>query len=742
MKKLFLLLFGLLAVFAFVGCNGSDGSDISVDLDEYIASPTNLSINGTVLSWDAVDNADGYIVYANGEEEDKVSTTSFDFGSIAENGMIFQVRTRAPRGMQDSPLSAKVAYVANVAAEVATIESAMDDLGMSTPDGFADELVRKGMLGSEAEALATSIQDFADEMENVQGIDDFYTALNALLEDVDNIEAIVSAVVKTVMVDELENMIDQTYPSDPQIDAYQAIIDEIESDPDAIVMAITSTIEYFLSIEAMIDQNLIDTINSLVETGDIKDMSVSELVLVKEEMVNILRDTMPTQEEMTMVFQVYDLLLAMSGSYTEIDVTVENYEGRMAVQAMYELEAFINFLDSLDQTFFTDLIAAVEYRDVEEVMYKSYGPDLTDESIGEILILMIKQFAAFKADNQDLLDTISAGYIDEEKETIYNDIISSLEDVEGMSPYYVAMMQSIDFQVIIDLEASFGDAFDAVLNEFVDSDGEVIRQIVIANGFHYDWYDDIYTNDVTGEDYDNYYDYNYAQQLVSYEIAGEVVKMVDAAFNELSSTDYINLATIMVDLVVPSMFAMSYDTSTEMSPLVTVAEALISNSGADQFELIQNAVGYAVDEDVFGQLSQYETDVRDHYIAVYGADFYDNSNYWEDDYDMYAQIILFASIYDDFMTSGNRGLVDDIISEVAVSMADDDFQDISSLTDAQVQAMQNAADNFLDVLKDAFHDIQGYNPDNLSASDMQDIDDLLDDINTAFQAIGSSMYDY
>lgn len=51
--------------------------------EKQLATPTNVVINGTVLSWDAVENATHYVVYINATEE-KVTETSFDLSGKAQ----------------------------------------------------------------------------------------------------------------------------------------------------------------------------------------------------------------------------------------------------------------------------------------------------------------------------------------------------------------------------------------------------------------------------------------------------------------------------------------------------------------------------------------------------------------------------------------------------------------------------------------------------------------------------------
>ncbi|MCK5732460.1 MAG: hypothetical protein KAH13_05545, partial [Tenericutes bacterium] len=217
MKRLLLLSFIAVLSFLLIGCNNG-GSDLDIDLDEFISAPLNLSISSKTLSWDEVETADGYLVYVGGEEEDSVNTNSFDFSDLTGDNLIFQVKTKAPRGMQDSGFSASVAYVANPTQELTEINSAYSaminslsgpSLPDSLPEGFAEELVRKGMIGSEFETMMTSFISLQTNMATTSTINGQFELFDTFLSSVDNVEAFVSASVITFLEEMLQTQISE-----------------------------------------------------------------------------------------------------------------------------------------------------------------------------------------------------------------------------------------------------------------------------------------------------------------------------------------------------------------------------------------------------------------------------------------------------------------------------------------------------------------------------------------------------
>ena len=221
MKKGLLICLMFLSIFIFVGC--TRGTTLNLNYDEQINEPQNLEISGTVLSWSSVTDAEGYIVYINDEEAAKVSTNSYDFSSKVENRLIFNVVTRAPRGMQDSAFSASIAYVANKASEISQINSYANTNDMDLPEGFAEEVVNRGLLASEFEAIMDSMQSMTEDLSSVDDMDDYFDVVNDVMEDVVHAEALVSAVVKTVLPDRISN---EMVWIQNEIDMYQNMIDE------------------------------------------------------------------------------------------------------------------------------------------------------------------------------------------------------------------------------------------------------------------------------------------------------------------------------------------------------------------------------------------------------------------------------------------------------------------------------------------------------------------------------------
>ena len=716
MKKLLLLLFGIVFALGVVGCN-KGGSDLNLDTEEFIVAPSNLTISGTVLSWDAVDNANGYIVYANQEEADQVNDTSYDFSSLEGSRIIFQVKTKAPRGMEDSPFSASLAYVQNRDQEIQQIRSTMEAHSLNMSDGFAEELVNKGMLNSEVSSMLTEFETFRSGMSQVNDFESFIQNLNDMLAEVTNVEALVSAFVKeylpAFLMDEVANLETENQMYQNQIEQnplwaeyYQQIIDQnqmkiddynsllyqLQTNPDQVVMAITTTIEYFISIEQMMDENLVQTLSSIMNVEDPSQLTASELSMVSDEMVNVLRETMPSQEDMFLIYQVYDMLLTLSGSGTTTFDNIDNYTGKMAVQSLYSLEAFINFLDTLDETYYSDLVG-----------YMNDEPTI-DLGMAEVGILTIKYFDTFKQDNQELLDTISGVFTDEEKEIMFNDYIDALGEANPDVTF--DFLSNINFQDLLDLETLSGDMFDKMLDAFVEHDGELLRSYVIFTGYSgiYSMYD--FENYATGETFTTSEDMQYSRMLDQITFMKEMVYVLQAGISEVSNNDVSLFAPFVANLVSGYLTENGYATTDQVSGVLDAFNTFVDNAGDKQLELVQNMLSYLVDESVFD----------DYYDAITTLD----GQYNNDD-SGYITVVFWAGIYEDFMTNGNKSLRDDIITEFFDQLSDSAVLNSMDLTQADIDQAESTVNNMFTYIDENVGDIASMDYTNLSSTDIMEL---------------------
>lgn len=119
----------------------SSGMNVSFSFDDIsycdmLAEVTDLTVTGDTLSWTAVDGAENYTVYANGNViAENVTVTSFDLSSLTETANV-QVRANDANGKVSSALSVSVYYEVLTEDQLATFDHAgyVDDIQPGNPN--------------------------------------------------------------------------------------------------------------------------------------------------------------------------------------------------------------------------------------------------------------------------------------------------------------------------------------------------------------------------------------------------------------------------------------------------------------------------------------------------------------------------------------------------------------------------------------------------------------------------------
>jgi hypothetical protein len=712
-------------MFAFVGCNNK--SNIEVDYDEQIAFPTNLEIDGTVLSWDEVPEASGYYVFIDGERVDSVRNNSFDFSKKVDERLVFNVQTKAPRGMQDSILSTSIAYIENKTLQIALMEEAVSESAMPFNEDFIEELVNKGMLASEFVAMSDAMEAASDDLYTAETIMDYYELIKDLMDNMENPEPMISALVKYSLVDQLEEQIEflelrieeYQYYIDNGMDywgSYQDQIDELEIEmsglynmldlindsPDEIVKSVLFVFDYIRQIEEMVTDGLISDINNLMETDDLGSLNVAEIVLVKEEMVNILNETMPEHQDFILVIStLYTFSSAMAES-EGIDVDGYIYPEKTAATALMSFEAFIRFLDGLDEAFFTEL--------------KAIGDEDNSDYMAEakLSVLFIEYFDKFLDDNEDLLDQIDAIYTDEEKEQMFDQYMDSAEALmeENEVPSIVTFdLSFMSFERMMALRLVFEDAFNDLLDAMVKSEGQVILLIAEAQEYSETYWDLPYEQ----RDY-NEYDYN--NTVYQFEILDQIAYLMNSVVSEMTEDEFSELVDFLVDYLkvyLPMVFNFGYEYSSVQSPydiedMLEAVETFIADTLEDGYDLSQTLFAYLDEKDVFAD-----------YLELYQSAFEDNPDLLEENED-YFSLVFLLNFYDDFMSRSVKGNIDGIITELSALLANSAFDDTVVEFDTQT------INDLLDYLDDVSDEANDFVYENMPRTQKDRLDEIFEEI--------------
>jgi len=663
MKKWVFMLIMIFAMFGFAGCAGATTTD-GLTINS-VSIPTNLAINGTTLTWDAVDNANGYIVYVNDVEQTTLTTNSYNFSSLTENVLIFRVKAKGPVGVTDSELSVSIAYMVNKTQEIASLNTWLEEemfADSSVPTGFADELANKGMTTAGLQAIVTAFQTFQTAGEAAEG--DMLltnTALKTFLATDMNLEALLSAAIVTVVPQTLHESISSledeiayigshtAYYDDYEaeiamyqsnIDMLESILDMLDESGEETLLALMQTVDALIAFQEDIDNAFLTLINNQVTNDSLTlgTMNTSEILIIKDEAVAILRENVPSMEHMVLLGEVIVGLQNAIYSATDPAAVTTDYSIQLATESILMMNLFIEMFDNYDLAYLNEI----------KSLYLEFYEDTPAMFGAELVILNLQYMDNFLSENQTEIDQINAVFTDAQKEEIYNSsmamIPSNYLGMFGMN-YIMAVMSygmtSIDYQTISAVSDIFDESANILLDSLVATDGEIIRKIVIMSGFVDSYYSSYFSNDILGETYATYEEYLFAETQAAMELVQQILIHFSAIVDNLTAADMQAIVDlIMVAIPFEEMFVSNTSlTETQTTTLLTNIENLLTAQMPNLLEFGQNLLSYIDDEEMMTNLlTEYST--------------------WEPLFDTednaYALTIFFSEYYNGFMNATNK----------------------------------------------------------------------------------------
>ncbi|MFA7107406.1 MAG: hypothetical protein WC154_08905, partial [Candidatus Izemoplasmatales bacterium] len=461
-----------------------------------------------------------------------------------------------------------------------------------------------------------------------------------------------------------------------QILSLEEMLETMDESSDQIVKAVLVVIEYLMQVESMITEDLVTKMIELSETESLADLNPEEVILIKDEIVNILNETLPSVSDVTITINT---LFSMSSIVEETNgislPTMDNTE-KMAGTMLLSFEAFIRFIDNFDLKFFQDI--------------KAIGVSEETDNMKEARssILMINYVDKYLEENETLLDQIEDVYTEEEKEEMFNDYMAELDDLTDSGSAGMVMIYSfsdLTFDQMMNLQVIFDEALNDLLDAFVESEG----QLLILQAQITDLEEEFWAEEVNGPDYAEY-DFN--KQVYQFKIADQVVYLLNSVVSERSLSDYEEVSGFIIKTYLPLVFGSMADMSMMMeptitiedNPMITVLETFMDSTTEEQYKLIQSLVAFLDKKDIF---MDYVNDFTDAYSEDYDAIYSDDNQYF--------QMIFMLSAYDQYMSSSNRDNIDELLTQLGVMFEDDMFS--SYELDGYIAAVTSVLDYFDEV---------------------------------------------
>ncbi|MFP4478407.1 MAG: hypothetical protein ACLFPM_03115 [Candidatus Izemoplasmatales bacterium] len=481
MKKLLVLFLSLFFVFGIISCNRNNPNEIEYNLNEQLGVPSNLEVNETTrtLTWDDVEHAIRYNVYVDGELEDEVTSSSFDFSDLTGDKLVFTVKAMAPKGMQNSNVSTTIAFVANRESEIEEMKLSIESRNMSVndEDAFATELVNKGMLSEDFNAMMDNMEDL-ETIGDLNDVSEIYNEFDQLIDSMDMImiEALISSLIKVELKANLQYELDfyktlEPYPGILQIiEQHENLLEFIDENGDEAVKSAMIVIEYLIDVQEGIDTELVNNIETLVDSNDLTSTNISLMVNVKNDLINNLKDNMPELQDVIVLNSTLVAFMQAVGDLT-VDMSVLSIP-KQSAQSLMSMELFYNYILEMDEDYVSALVEASE----------STSTMATKPFVKENISLMDE----FLENNDGLIQQFNNIYSEEDKEVLFYDFY--IDAITGS--YYTNMFgtinptindeiqtiieEQIDFDNVLLLQARMSESFNDLLDAIIESDYAII----------------------------------------------------------------------------------------------------------------------------------------------------------------------------------------------------------------------------------------------------------------------------
>jgi hypothetical protein len=750
MKKRIVLI--LILCFSFgstIACTGvttTTGTETTIGV---LASPTNLNVNGTILSWSSVSNATGYIVYANGVQIASVTTNNYNFSTTYANPSIFTVVATA-NGYGNSAPSFGYSYAGYLAIEGSAINALFISKQMDVPSYIVNALVQNGMTAVKLTPIINEMQKTIDTISTAENdIAVINGAIRNFLATITEIEPMVATLVdilptiinsEIINIDEMIEIYEDEMTGNELWDQYyQSMIDDLDEKKDRLitlqnilaenktllVQTMTAQVEYLISFHAAISDDLILDVIDMIES---QTFNSSEILVIKNELIGMFEYNLPEISDLALLYDFIIVFIEGFSGETPMTVTLSSLTTELAIMEVKMMELMLAFLDTIDLAFLNELNSLYDTSPTE-LMFAL-----------EVQIMLIKYFNVFKDSNQIMFTDLENVLTLSQKTLLFNglkdsidDFISALTGDLETANIFAAIFEDLTYGLYSASSTAFNDFIDDAINHLSITNGELIRQIAISEAYYqeYDfWTDEYYfVNHLTGIEYVNYTEFLNAKEETNLYLLEQVVLFIDATYMHMSDLEVFAVIDMLLMMVPDSFLA------TELMITIIQTGALLDNADTtinalmpDLMDLLGNITDYIIASTLFDDLHTAKEEAIGYYKNNYGInylEYLDNTNYegFETDYYLdYAMAIVIAKHLNAFITISNEALIDGIIADIFTFLKTEEMILVldTTLTDINNQEL-NIYSIFEDMI-DYSNLIKGYQVSTLSPEQIIEVD--------------------
>jgi hypothetical protein len=492
MKKVLQIMILLVSLFMLVSC-GDKTPDLTLE------APINVEINGSILSWDAVEGADSYLVYID-TLSIEVNGTTFDLSDEPMSVGEHMISVVTVVGESFSPPSTVLTYTVVPLANPATIVSAIIESFDST---YQSEMIESDFSNDwdyENYLNALEIaQAYADAASNVNMTEanaigffsDFMTMTQS--NDIESLDD---------LMDEME-MFD-TYNMTPYATAYvlfnvalvgmdedmdQDVLDAFTDNEELVIQSIEMVLDFLMTVKNSIPANVITTIDGSIISNEITN---AEIFLIKDEIINILQENLPSVNDFTVL---YTTLFYIAGAITgENMLSYNEHASYLAEVNHLEFDLILAMLDEITLPMINDietLITEMALYDNDAYSQNTYYVGMDSKKAVELILYIATYLDGFKTAHSLQFDQLDTLMQDDSAEALFgiaiDNVISQIQndvDIPAIEKTeIIAMLNDVkdEYATIIAAKDIIKNIGYDVFEEIIDTQASLIMNILSMN---------------------------------------------------------------------------------------------------------------------------------------------------------------------------------------------------------------------------------------------------------------------
>lgn len=210
-----------------------------------------------------------------------------------------------------------------------------------------------------------------------------------------------------ILVSDYQNNVNEIKNIEQQIEMIEIVLDMMSNESEQLRTLFEEVITYLQTLYQAIPVTLITDFETLISSSDV---SIEELMVFKDEMIDILIETLPEESSFELV---YETLLTLAGGMTDTNVTtLVGHANSVATIERNSILLGLEFLGSIDTSLVNEVIAITDGLVSDPVYdpYKEYygEPDVDFVKVVDLIMLILNHIDGFIDEQQTLLDTIHA----------------------------------------------------------------------------------------------------------------------------------------------------------------------------------------------------------------------------------------------------------------------------------------------------------------------------------------------